>query len=408
VSELHLREGGPSLVCDLDREIVERLVALKVVTASPLGPGRWELRAAGKVGVVRVGPLTVWVKPKVTIARLLWLLGWAERPVFDSPGPVAVRPADELVPALAEAFCGRAEYAVQAGLLQGYREVEGTESVLRGRLRAGDQLRRRYGLVVPVLVRYDDYLVDTAENQILKAAAVRLLGLPGVGPAVRARLANLRKVLADVSDIVAGRPLPAWHANRLNARYHDALWLAGIVLSAGSIDHDPGSMRVDGFLVDLYQVFENFVCVSLSTALERIGGRCRSQDRHTLDEEQGIDIRPDLVWRLDGRPVAVIDAKYKAERPAGFPQSDLYQALAYATAYQLGEAHLVYAQGNEVAHRWTVRHAGVSIAAHTLDLDQDASGVLAQVDTLALRVADSDVRALAAVAIDGAKPTPVG
>jgi 5-methylcytosine-specific restriction enzyme subunit McrC len=391
---LRLREGDPPVVCDLDREAVERLVAAKVVTSSPLGPGRWELRAARKVGVVRVGDLTVWVKPKVTISRLLWLLGWARRSVFDAPGPVALEATDELVAALAEAFCAQAERALQAGLLQGYQEVEASESVLRGRLQAGDQLRRRFGMVVPLMVRYDDFQVDTAENQILKAAAARLLTLPGVDKTVRARLRSLRAQLLEVSDLVAGQPVPRWHPTRLNARYHDALWLAGIVLTAGSVEQEPGQIRLDGFLVDLFQVFENFVTATLSAALERIGGRCQRQDRHTLDEEAGIDIRPDLVWRIDGRPAAVIDAKYKAETVAGFPQSDLYQALAYATAYDLGEAHLLYAKGNEVAQQWTVRHNGVRITAHTLDLDQPAGNVLAQVEALARRVAKS-TRAIA-------------
>ncbi len=82
----------------------------------------------------------------------------------------------------------------------------------------------------------------------------------------------------------------------------------------------------------------------------------------------------------------MIDAKYKAEKPSGFPQADLYQALADATAYMLDEAHLVYAAGNEPAQQWTVRHCGVRITAHTLDLDQAPADVLEQVAALAERI----------------------
>lgn len=386
MTDLHLREGDPPVASDLDGSVVERLVTEGVVSATPLGGQRWELRATRKVGVVRVGGITVWIRPKITIARLLWLLGWSRRAVFAAPGPVAVEESEDLVPALAEAFCGQAERALQAGLLQGYREVEGSEAVLRGRLRAGDQLRRRFGLPVPLLVRYDDHLVDTPENQILKAAATRLSMLPGIAGPVRVRLRSLRGLLVDVSDLTVAGPLPGWHPSRLNARYHDALWLAEIVLKNGSIEHEPGRLRLDGFLVDLYQVFESFVTSSLGSSLERRGGRCQSQDCFTLDEEGQIGIRPDLVWRIEGRPVAVVDAKYKAEKPAGFPQADLYQALAYATAYQLDEAHLVYAKGVEAAQGWTVRNAGVKITAHALDLDQLPAQILDQVETLARRI----------------------
>ncbi|MHB1536584.1 MAG: McrC family protein, partial [Acidimicrobiales bacterium] len=225
------------------------------------------------------------------------------------------------------------------------------------------------GLPLPLALRYDDHRADIAENQLLRAAAGRLLQLPGVTAAVRGRLRSLRGLLVDVGDVVPGAPLPDWRPTRLNARYDDALWLAGIVLGGGAVGHEAGALRMDGFLVDVYQVFEDFVTATLAAALERHGGHCVAQDRWWLDEEAEVDIRPDLVWRVEARPAAVIDAKYKAERPAGFPQADLYQALAYATAYGLDRAHLVYAKGNEAARGWTVRHAGVRIIAHTLDLN---------------------------------------
>ncbi|HWG73527.1 MAG TPA: hypothetical protein VG184_05690, partial [Acidimicrobiales bacterium] len=364
--ELRLREGGPPVVCELPDALAERLVGAGVITVNPLGPQRWEVRAARKVGVVRAGPVTVWVDPKITVARLLWLLGWAKRPGWLGTGLIGYAPAPELVPALAEAFASQAERTLGAGLLQGYREIDDATTVLRGRLREHDQVAERHGMAIPLLVRYDDYRSDIAENQLLRAAAGRLLRLPGVGPAVRARLRALRGLLIDISDLVPGTPLPQWRPTRLNARYHDALWLAGIVLTGGAVDHEPGALRLDGFLVDMYQVFEDFVTVTLADALGAIGGRCRAQDRSFLDTDDEIDIRPDLVWRVGERPVAVIDAKYKAEQPAGFPQADVYQALAYATAYRLGEAHLVYAHGNEGARAWTVRNAGVRIIAHTL------------------------------------------
>lgn len=386
MTDLHLREGDPPVVCELDGALVERLVDAGVAIATPLGASRWQLRAAGKVGVVRIGSVTVWVKPKITIDRLLWLLGWSRKAVFGAPGPVSLETSVELVPALAEAFCAQAERALQAGLLQGYVDVDGSHAVLRGRLRTGDQLRRRFGLPVPLLLRYDDHLVDIPENQIIKGAASRLANMPGISGPVRTRLRSLRGLLADVSDPASYGQRPTWHPTRLNARYHDALWLAEIVLTNGSIEHEPGRIRLDGFLVDLYQVFEDFVTSSLGAALSQLGGRCQAQDRFTLDEESRIDIRPDLVWWVEGRAAAVVDAKYKAEKPAGFPQADVYQALAYATAYNLEEAHLVYAKGNEAAQQWTVRNAGVRIVAHALDLEQPAQGILEQVDAVAARI----------------------
>ena len=102
-------------------------------------------------------------------------------------------------------------------------------------------------------------------------------------------------------------------------------------------------------------------------------------------------MKPDLVWYLDGEPAAVIDAKYKAEKPAGFPDADLYQMLAYCTALELADGHLVYAKGNAAEVRHEVRHAGVTIHAHTVDLDTPPAELLAQVVKLAGRIAKTSV-----------------
>ena len=193
--------------------------------------------------------------------------------------------------------------------------------------------------------------------------------------------------MGEISDLPRGAAIPLWMPNRLNARYADALWLAHVVLAAGSVEQNPGSVRLDGFLLDVYKIYEEFVTSILGTALEDVGGECTAQDNSTLDEEADIPIRSDLVWRVDGAPAAVIDAKYKAEKPSGFAQADLYQALAYAISYGLDRAHLVYAKGNEPSRTWTVRGAKVEITAHTLDLNKSPQAILAQISEIACRIA---------------------
>ncbi|GHE26408.1 hypothetical protein GCM10018781_78580 [Kitasatospora indigofera] len=90
-----------------------------------------------------------------------------------------------------------------------------------------------------------------------------------------------------------------------------------------------------------------------------------------------------MLYGPDGAPQAVADAKYKAEKSDGYPDADLYQMLAYCTALGLPEGHLVYARGNapHAAHR--VRHAGIVIHQHALDLDRPPGDLLAEVRSLA-------------------------
>jgi len=85
----------------------------------------------------------------------------------------------------------------------------------------------------------------------------------------------------------------------------------------------------------------------------------------------------------------VVDAKYKAEKPSGFPDADLYQMLAYCTALGLDRGRLVYARGNETASRHEVRNAQITLVCHVIDLNSDPVRLLVEVGRLANALAAS-------------------
>ena len=362
-------------------------------TPDPYVPGRWLLRARSKVGVVTLtpsggDPVTVRITPKVPVERLFFLLGYSRDPRGWRDGEVDVGDHRDLLPALAHAVERQIDRALRRGLLQGYRTVEDSSLVVRGRIREADQIRRRFGAPLPVEVAYDEFTTDIAENRILRAAVERLLRLPGVTAAVRRRLLHQRVRLSDVTPPVRGRELPSWRPTRLNSRYHQALHLAEVVLRDGSPEHTAGGLRIDGFLFDMNRVFEDFVTVALREAYHGTGLVCRLQDPHHLDEAGSVRLRPDLVlYGPDGTPAAVADAKYKAQKSAGYPEADLYQMLTYCTALGLPEGHLVYAKGEAPHTALRVRRAGTEIHRHALDLDRPPAALLAELRSLAERMA---------------------
>lgn len=251
-----------------------------------------------------------------------------------------------------------ARRALDQGLLKGYVTVDDSLAVLRGRIREADQLRRRWGQTIPLEVRYDEHTVDIAENQVLLAAVEFLLRTPQVGARHRAGLQRLRLQLSDVTAPVRGGVLPSWTPSRLNARYVPALEVAELILAGWSFEQRVGDLVVTGYLVNMASVFEDFVTVALREALAPFGGRSRLQYGTYLDEGETVPVQPDFVWLEGGRPRIVVDAKYKAEKPAGFPQADLYQMLAYCTVLGLPEGHLVYAKGFEEARDYSVTGSG--------------------------------------------------
>jgi 5-methylcytosine-specific restriction enzyme subunit McrC len=173
------------------------------------------------------------------------------------------------------------------------------------------------------------------------------------------------------------------------------LRLAELVLRATSVEHERGGVAVNGFLLDMPRLFEDFVAVALREAIVPVyGGRLADQDRNHFDEAEQVVLRPDIVWKIRGSAVAVIDAKYKAEKPAGYPNADLYQLLAYCTVLGLNRGHLVYAKGNEQLAHHRVRRSGIEILCHTIDLSQDLEELLGQIHDLADLIATTSLEAM--------------
>lgn len=397
---VELAEYGMPLSLPLGEVAGRALAHSGVVGAAPDpdAAGRWRLRAKNLVGVAAIGTpdgeaITVRITPKMPIARLLFLLGYIRGRKGWRSEHVTVEEERDLLPAFAQLFARQAEQALRQGLLKGYRYVEETALVMRGRIRHGEQVRRHHGRLIPLEIAHDEYSADIAENRVLRTACDLLLRLPGGLPAdVRRPLLRLRLQLADITSIPRGHPLPGWLPSRLNARYHDALRLADLVLRGASVEHRPGGVTVNGFLFNLAEVFEDFVTVALRDALAGRGGHCVLQAKHHLDERAAIRIIPDFVrYSADGVPLAVADAKYKAEKPEGFPDADLYQMLAYCTALQLAEGHLVYAKGNAPHGSHRVKHSGLVIHQHALNLDQQPAGLLADVRRIAERLGPATV-----------------
>lgn len=386
MTPIELTEVGPDTDWRLTPVQGRRLARSGVVRAvpSPYDPQSWLVGPAGKVGAARIGDVEVHITPKVPIGRLLFLVGYAQHGPAWRPEDVPLPEVAGLVPVMAQVLWRQTERAVHQGLLPGYLTLEETSYVLRGRLRETEQLHRHHGLPVPLEIRHDEFTVDIPENQILRTACERLLHVPGVDEESLLRLRRLLRDFADVTPLDRRDAVPAWQPTRLNARYHTALRLAELVLRATSVEEGTGGVTVNGFLLDMPKLFEDFVTVALrETLVTGYGGRVDGQDPHHFDEAGQVLLRPDIVWKLRGTARAVVDAKYKAETPAGYPNADLYQLLAYCTVLGLQVGHLVYARGSEEPAHHVVKRSGIEIVCHAVDLDAEPAALMNQMRNLA-------------------------
>ena len=300
------------------------------------------------------------------------------------------RDEETVVEALVAAFASAARRAFARGLLHGYRTEEETLHTVRGRIRVGEQIRRRFGIPVPVEVRYDDFTDDVLMNRLVKAAAARLSLMRIRSPRSRANLGWIDARLDNVAPVeFSPNAVPDVSFNRLNEHYREVVALARLILRHSAIETERGVTRAAGFLMDMNRVFQDFVTLALREALGLSDRTFRSDSGIrgvTLDEGGSVELKPDLSW-WDGQDCMFVgDAKYKRVRDDRVPNADLYQLLAYATALDLPGGLLVYAQGeaDDVAHR--VRHAGKRLEVSALDLSGTIDHLLDRIDKLAERV----------------------
>ena len=394
--QIDLQEYVPSEHCLTASELrvlqgEERNLDLSITLGA--NEGEHVLKPGSTVGAVETGGLSVRIEPKIGIPQLVSLACYAigrvsfQKTDFDFPEHTA------LPDALALALTAAARRAFARGLLHGYLTQEEALQTVRGRIRFDDQVRRRFGILLPVEVRYDEFTDDILANRLVKAAAVRLGGMPLRSPEARRGLGWVAAMLENVSYAeFPSSGVPQVPFDRLNEHYRGVVTLARLVLRRGAFEADRGQVRASGFLMDMNQVFQEFVTVALREELG-VSERELCSDkgmprRVTLAEENRVRLEPDLSWWNGGVCTFVGDAKYK-RIDGNIPNADLYQLLAQATALDLPGGLLIYAQGERESATYTVRHSGKRLEVAALDL----AGTLDQVLERVRRLADK-VRAL--------------
>jgi 5-methylcytosine-specific restriction enzyme subunit McrC len=327
------------------------------VTPAIRRPGWYQLTPGSHVGAVNLGTLSLEIRPKIPIDRVLFLISYAVDPRRWREELHAFTPVPSLVEALIPGFVAQVRRAICRGLLPGYRSEEEALPAVRGRIRFEEQLRRRFLRVPPVEVRFDEFTEDIEENRLLKAALAKLGRLHLRSERVRSSLRAFDVAFQAVSSVTYdSRRLPAIDYTRLNQHYRPAVELAKLVLRSVSFELHGDKVEASAFLVDMNDVFEAFVVVGLREALslsERSWPRGAVGHWLCLDEADRVKLEPDLSWWEGGRCTFVGDVKYKRVKVAGVRHPDLYQLLAYVTATDLRAGLLIYAagEGDPVMHR---------------------------------------------------------
>lgn len=358
------------------------------VSPHPADPSVYDLTAGSLVGLVSIEGLEIEILPKLAIQRLLFLLSYSMNPDTWKPVHTEFAERESLFEAIVPGFVFQVRQALKRGLLQGYRVEEDALLTVRGRIRISEQIRRRYGLAPPIELRYDEFTEDILENQLIKAAIHRLWKLRIRSAHARQSLREFDLALQNVS-LVEFHPysIPEVRFTRLNGRYRPAIELARLILRATSFDLGTGAVGASAFLVDMNDVFEDFVVAAFGESLRRRRLTVSSQDKRLrLDAGRLVRLVPDISVWSGGRCLFVGDVKYKRTETNRGTNPDLYQVLAYAVAANLPGATLIYAKGEDEPRTHEIVNIGRTLQVNAIDLELSPDELLAQIDTIAKSV----------------------
>ena len=396
-------ESGPHTLSVAQRDAVASATKSLAVTPIPGESSAYTLKPGSTVGAIEVGDLSVLIRPKIGIPQLLSLACYAIGKVKFQPEDFDFPDEDALPDVLALALAFHARRAFSRGLLRGYRTEEEALYTVRGRIRFDEQIRRRFGVPLPVELRYDEFTDDILANRLVKAAAYRLGRMRLRSAKARAGLGWVVGILDNVSMVeFPGSNVPAVTFDRLNEHYRSVVELSRLVLRHSAFQSARGQVRASGFLVDMNVLFQEFLTVALREALgvsadtlcsnKELKGRRRIY----LDKACRVKLEPDITWWDGSSFVFVGDAKYKSLTGEGGPNADLYQVLAYATALDLSAGLLVYAEGEAGVATYRMQHSGKRLEVAALDLCGTLDQALSRVEGLADKVRElrDETRAL--------------
>lgn len=366
------------------------LAAGSALTVSPgAQPGSWTLTATSQVGNVVLGDLRVVIRPKVSLQNLFLLLDAGMPPSGWRSEVFGFGTNQEVLPAFAAFYPRTVDQVTARGLVRSYRPQAERLPGLRGRIDFPEQLRQP-ALPSPIVCRFDELTADVDLNRYLLWGLDRLLRTIGVDPRTRSLLKHTRARFEGVLATVPSLAEIDWiELTRLTDHYLAAVRLLRVLVQGRSLTDLHGETAASSFLIDMNQVFEDFVTRRLRTAP---AGRLvvLDQFRSHLGDNRTVPIRPDLVFQRADRTVFVADVKYKLAPTGTARTADYFQLLAYCTALGLAEGVLIYAQTDDANpdHAVVVRHAGTRLVTYRLDLSGGAGEIEASVEKLAAFVVE--------------------
>ena len=238
---------------------------------------------------------------------------------------------------------------VKHGIKSAYIGREDNLSFYKGKLVVNEHIKQNAAHGERFYVHYDEYLVDRAENRLVKATLLKL-------QSITSSAENQKEIRQLLTSFEMVRPSINHQKNfsrvvidRSTKEYEILMRWSRVFLLNKSFTTFSGGTNARALLFPMEKVFESYVSKQLKKTLADLDWEISSQDKgyYLFDSPRQFALRPDIViTREDGLKI-ILDTKWKrlVDKPRinyGISQADMYQMYAYAKKYRTSEIWLLY------------------------------------------------------------------
>ena len=327
--------GDPEIEADEDSENRERTVI--DVTRSD-EPSRWRVKVKDAIGLVSVGDVQIEVEPKIPTNHLLYLLEKADAVPRLEETITWAATGDAFWKLIARWFLAELETVLRRDLVRDYEHHEEELKIIRGRVNPVRVAVSYYRGRLDFECEFEEFKTDTPLNRTLRTAARKVSSIQTLDRPTRSRSAAAISRMEDIGDLRPGDLRAVLGRN--TGHYRNAILLARHLLRETGRLPAGGATYSRTFLIPTPKLVEKAV---LQILREQLGDRWDIRPRSFALDPSHVRVNPDLVFD-DG--LAIGDVKYKLFS-ADWSRSDLYQNVAFATAFRTGRGCVIGFAGRE-------------------------------------------------------------
>lgn len=263
-------------------------------------------------------------------------------------------------------YLAQVRILVKRGLKSSYLGIDNNLFFYKGRLNVNEQIKYNAAHKERFCVHYDEFMVDRAENRIIKATLLLLQRLTLSSKNQK----EIRQLLPSFELVTPStnhhKEFSKVVSDRNTRDYTDLMAWSKVFLFNKGFTTFRGDTKSRAILFKMDKVFESYVAKRLAPLVYERGWSIKTQDRglYLFDTPKRFALRPDIViTQEDQNRRIILDTKWKelTDKPSdnyGIIQADMYQMYAYSKKYQTSEVCLLYPKTKDMNNDKNILYKG--------------------------------------------------